>query len=105
MKKKIDFKIPYEPPRVLDLGGGVAYADESKDCKSGGVALNNCSGGNSPASPSKDCKAGGSPGVNCSSGSMASGYKCNHGSFAGEFCKAGNVPAGQKSLETSSDEW
>ena len=63
-------RIPYEPPRLFDLGGGVAYAQAT-------------------------CKPGGSPAAGgCKSGSAATSGPCNSGGIAGHGpCKAGGVPA------------
>ncbi|MEA3417685.1 MAG: hypothetical protein U9R02_16330 [Thermodesulfobacteriota bacterium] len=71
------FKFPYEPPKILDLGGGVAYA--AQHCMPGSV-----SGG--------QCKAGGSPQKKCQAGSVAYGGFCTAGSVAGAKCTSGNVP-------------
>ena len=61
-------KMPYEPPRLFDLGGGVAYAAE-------------------------ECKVGGSPAGNCKDGSMATSDECKSGGIAGKKdCKAGSMP-------------
>lgn len=63
-------KIPYEPPRLFDLGGGVAYAQAA-------------------------CSPGGSPGAGaCKSGSSAAGLQCWTGTAAGGFCKQGNSAVG-----------
>ena len=50
-KKDKEPRTPYEPPKLLNLGGGVAYAQEGA------------------------CKAGGSPGVvgSCRNGAVAPG--------------------------------
>ena len=73
-------KIPYEPPRLFDLGGGVAYAAVP------------CSPGGSPTTAK--CENGGAAtGSGCSSGTMAGG-QCKSGSTAiGGKCKVGNTPA------------
>ncbi len=61
-------KIPYERPRLFDLGGGVAYAQAK-------------------------CKAGGSPAGQCKGGNMATGGECKAGGIAGEKdCKDGGIP-------------
>ncbi|MCK4787936.1 MAG: hypothetical protein KAV87_29555 [Desulfobacteraceae bacterium] len=60
-------KIPYEPPRLFDFGGGVAYA----------------------AAP---CSPGGSPaGGVCSDGNTAIPSQCRAGSTAVKKCLGGNV--------------
>ena len=65
--------IPYEPPRLFNLGASVAYA--------GGV---------------QTCKDGGSPeATSCAYGSMAVGQNCLEGNYAGTACKGGcNVSGG-----------
>ena len=72
-------KEPYEPPEILDLGSGVAYA-KGKKCKSGGAA------------GSAECQSGGSPSKRCQAGGTAYGGECKNGSVASGKCKAGNVP-------------
>jgi hypothetical protein len=65
-------KIPYEPPRLFDLDGGVAYA----------------------AAP---CSPGGSPaGGACADGSAATAGHCKTGNVAGGQCQAGGAAAGGK---------
>lgn len=60
---------PYEPPKLFDLGGGVAYAQSV-------------------------CSSGGSPGaVQCNSGGLATGGACKTGTKAGGSCKAGATAA------------
>ena len=64
-------KIPWEPPRLFDLGGGVAHA-------------------------ASNCSAGGSPTGKCKTGTLATGSQCKAGGIAGQAkCSAGNVPAGK----------
>jgi hypothetical protein len=62
-------KIPYEPPRLFNLGGGVAYA-------------------------AVECKTGGSPAGQCKDGTMATSGRCKPGGVAGgnEDCKTGGIP-------------
>ena len=61
-------KIPYEPPRLFDLGGGIAYAAEK-------------------------CKAGGSPAGQCKEGNLATADQCRSGGIAGKKdCKDGGAP-------------
>jgi len=62
-------KIPYEPPRLFNLGGGVAYAAEK-------------------------CEAGGSPVSQCNDGSMATSQQCKEGGVAGSNCHNGGAPQG-----------
>jgi hypothetical protein len=64
-------RIPYEPPQLFDLGGGVAYA---------AVA----------------CNPGGSPTGRCTDGSAATIGKCQIGNIAGGGdCKGGGIPSGR----------
>lgn len=66
-KEKI--RIPYEPPRLFDLGGAAAGG--------GGAA----------------CNPGGSPQADCKDGNAATSDKCTSGGFAGKKdCRAGGVP-------------
>ena len=74
------FKLPYEPPKILDLGGGVAYAAAS------------CKAGSTPGGKPTLCRAGGSPQTGCQAGSVAYGSSCKAGSVAGSKCKPGSVP-------------
>ena len=63
-------RIPYEPPRLFDLGGGAAAGG-------GGVT----------------CSPGGSPGDKCTDGNLATTDRCTSGGFAGKKdCAAGGVP-------------
>jgi len=60
-------RIPYEPPKLFDIGGGIAYAQSV-------------------------CKAGGSPGaVQCTSGGTASGGACKTGGTAAATCRSGTT--------------
>lgn len=75
-------RIPYELPKLFDLGGGVAYAKGIGECKAGAA----------PAG--LICKAGGSPGgTECSTGSSA-GADCNTGQTAGSKCDTGYTASG-----------
>jgi len=60
-------KIPYEPPRLFNLGGGVAHA-------------------------AVQCNPGGSPAGLCKDGSMATSQQCLEGGVAGSNCHQGGVP-------------
>jgi hypothetical protein len=61
-------KIPYEPPRLFNLGGGVAYAQTP-------------------------CNPGGSPGAGaCKEGVAAGSNYCQAGSLAVGQCKRGTSP-------------
>ncbi|MDQ5985243.1 MAG: hypothetical protein CSYNP_00950 [Syntrophus sp. SKADARSKE-3] len=108
------FKIPYEPPRIIDLAGGTAHAqtistdgssadsaDDGKNCRSGSVAIQQCMNGSvasqnqckSGSTAGKEqCQAGGSPGNHCQSGSTAYGGKCQSGSVASQKCWSGSMP-------------
>jgi len=90
MAEKSKFKMPYEPPKILDLGGDVAYA--AKHCKAGSVPGGKCQAG-SVAGAVKQCQAGGSPQKKCQAGSVAYGDSCRAGSVAGGDCRPGSVPA------------
>ncbi len=77
-------RIPYEPPTIIPLGGGVAYAQGK-----GGLR---CRNGGTPA-PGQQCKNGGvATGKECDAGGIASG-KCENGASTGRDCKPGGVAA------------
>lgn len=60
-------RIPYEPPKLFDIGGGIAYAQTV-------------------------CTVGGSPGaVQCRSGGTASGGACKTGGTAAATCSSGTT--------------
>ncbi len=64
-------KIPYEPPRLIDLSGGVAHAQETMglDCRSGSVAAGQCYNGS--VASQNQCKAGSSAGKEqCQAGDL-----------------------------------
>ncbi len=69
-------RIPYESPRLFDLGGGVAYAavacipggSPAGKCKDGNAAPGICASGG-VAGGNRDCKAGGIPTKDCNMGS------------------------------------
>jgi hypothetical protein len=68
-KDNPDTRIPYEPPRLFDLGGGVAYAADA-------------------------CVTGGSPiDAKCTAGTVASTDKCDTGGIAGDKCDSGGTAA------------
>jgi len=76
--KEQEPKIPYESPRLFDLGGGVAYAQTP------------CAPGGSPAGAT--CSDGGAAaGGRCKQGNTAGSW-CLPGGAAGSTCKVGNVP-------------
>jgi len=67
-KKDKDSRVPYEPPKLFDLGGGVAYAQETV------------------------CNFGGTPGVvACMPGNYALGGRCRSGGQAAGQCKTGGT--------------
>lgn len=60
-------RAPYEPPKLFDLGGGIAHAQSA-------------------------CGAGGSPGaVTCKYGGTASGGVCKAGGTAAGTCGVGTT--------------
>lgn len=66
-KEDKDTRAPYEPPKLFDIGGGIAYAQSI-------------------------CSAGGSPGaVQCKSGGTASGGACKTGGTAAATCSSGTT--------------
>src|SRR3990172_4911405 len=76
-------KLPYEPPLIIDLSGGQAFADSPK-CKNGASA------------EQQHCQTGGSPGQKCQSGATAFGGKCQSGSVASDKCQSGSSPQSNK---------
>ncbi len=69
-------RIPYEPPRLFDLGGGVAYA-----------AVTACSPGGSPAG---QCRSGNAaPTGKCQIGNIAGGGACREGGIPSDKCQTG----------------
>ena len=79
----------YEPPRLLDLGGGVAYAQGA--CKAGGSPGTSTCRSGTTATGGK-CKVGGAAGGQCKAGAAAAGGSCKPGSTAAFSCKAGTNP-------------
>ena len=71
------FKIPYEPPRIVSLSAEDAHAAYS------------CKAGYSFAAP---CTSGGSPGKACQNGSTAYGGPCTTGTLASGYCTRGLSP-------------
>ena len=60
-------RAPYEPPKLFNLGGGIAYAQSV-------------------------CSTGGTPGaVQCSPGGTASGGSCKSGGQAAGTCRSGTT--------------
>jgi len=87
-------KMPYEPPRLFDLGGvDVAYAQA--DCRPGGSPVaGQCKDGS--MAPTEKCRSGGNAGTECRLGTAAAGYKCRSGQTAGGGeCRDGGSAAGQ----------
>ena len=82
-------KIPYEPPRLFDFGGGVAHAAEQ--CLPGGSpTVGACQSGSGAVV--SHCLSGGAAGGKCEIGNAASGGACGQGSTASGRCKAGGTP-------------
>ncbi len=81
-------KLPYEPPLIVNLSGGEAFAQDfsasGKLCKAGSLA------------DAAQCQSGGSPQFSCSPGATASGDKCTSGSVAGAQCFSGSVAEANK---------
>jgi hypothetical protein len=62
-------RAPYEPPKLFNLGGGIAHAQGA-------------------------CSVGGSPGfTQCNSGGAASGGRCKTGTTASGQCSPGMTAA------------
>ncbi len=82
---------PYEPPMIVSLGEGIAYAGGGRPrrCRAGGAPLlQRCRAGGTPRN---DCRTGGvAAGENCRTGSIA-GDRCRTGGSAGEGCRPGAV--------------
>jgi hypothetical protein len=82
-------RTPYEPPRLLNLGGGVAYAQGA--CSGGGSpSIATCTTGATATGAA--CKGGGAAGASCKVGAVAAGGSCKLGSTATFSCKAGTNP-------------
>lgn len=81
MSVKGKFRIPYEPPRIVDLTGGDAHAQ---------LLLDKCQAGT--GADSAKCQSGGSPGQQCKSGSTAYGASCQSGRVASQKCMTGGAP-------------
>ncbi len=82
-------RAPYEPPRLLNLGGGVAYAQGA--CKAGGSpGTSTCTNGTT-ATGGK-CGVGGAAGGQCNAGAAAASGSCKSGSTAAFSCKVGTNP-------------
>ncbi len=75
-EEKKDSRIPYEPPRLFSLGGGIAYAVDTV-CRQGGLPyLTQCTtGGTAQAG---ECKSGSTASARCRSGGQAN-YQCKTG--------------------------
>ena len=82
-------RTPYEPPRLLNLGSGVAHAQGA--CQAGGSpTIATCTPGSSATSAA--CKTGTLAGATCGTGGVAAGGSCKSGSTATYSCKAGSDP-------------
>jgi len=98
-------RIPYEPPKVFDLGEGVAYAAKhhKRHCRPGGSPVGKCQPGAAATGgkcqpgnvASHKCQPGmapGGPGGKCHPGGIAVGGKCQPGGSAAGKCKPGGTP-------------
>lgn len=74
-------RVPYEAPRLFDLGGGIAYAAAA--CTNGNGAAG-CDNGN------KDTGGGGGGYGNCDNGNRALSGSCDNGNYAGDGCDNGS---------------
>jgi len=74
-QEKNNEKVPYEAPRLFDLGGGIAYAGNQEQF--GG----RCQNGNK-ADPSGEYG-------NCGNGNKAMSGSCDNGNWAGHGCANG----------------
>jgi hypothetical protein len=82
-------RTPYEPPRLLDLGGRLAYAQAA--CKAGGSpGMSTCTNGTTAMGGK--CGVGGAAAGQCGAGAAAAGGSCKAGSTATFSCKAGTDP-------------
>ena len=90
MHVKSKFKLPYEPPQILDLGGGVAHAQGPSQCQAGGSPQQQCNSG--ATASGGQCQAGSVASSNCNTGSAPTSSKCNAGSTAaGGQCQSGSA--------------
>ena len=80
-QEKNNERVPYEAPRLFDLGGGIAYAAAA--CTNGNKADGGCDNGN------KVTGGGGAKYGNCDNGNTAAGGSCDNGNFAGHGCDNG----------------
>ncbi|MBN1832481.1 MAG: hypothetical protein JW896_10245 [Deltaproteobacteria bacterium] len=88
-KENKESRTPYEPPRLLNLGGGMAYAQAA--CKTGGSpGTSSCRDGATATSAS--CVDGGAAGGTCDVGVAAVGGSCKAGNTATFSCKVGAEP-------------
>ena len=81
-QEKNNERVPYEAPRLFDLGGGIAYAASA--CTNGNKADGGCDNG------SKVTGGGGGKYGNCDNGNTAAGGSCDNGNFAGHGCDNGS---------------
>ena len=80
-QEKNNERVPYEAPRLFDLGGGIAYAAAA--CTNGNKADAGCVNGN------KDTGGGGGQYGNCGNGNKALSGACDNGNWAGHGCANG----------------
>jgi hypothetical protein len=93
--------LPYEPPMLIDLGGGVAHAQakcqvggspSAGACNTGSTASSGkCSTGGVAGSHKGGCASGwaASGADGCKTGGTAAGYSCDTGATPGKWCKTG----------------
>lgn len=89
-KKDAAARIRYEPPALLDLGSGVAYA-QNPHCRNGGSPGGTICQAGSVAAEAK-CQPGSAAGAKCQGGSVAAGGKCQGGSVPSGKCSGGASP-------------
>jgi hypothetical protein len=88
-KKDKQDRMPYEPPALFDLGGGVAHA--AGECLPGGSPSGGLCAEGSALDVAK-CGSGGLAGSQCQSGTAAFGGKCQVGESAAGRCSSGGAP-------------
>ena len=83
---------PYEPPKLFNLGGGVAHAQPVRCRPGGSPAAGACrDGGSATGGP---CTVGNTAGDACRGGTTAAGGVCRTGTTAaGGRCRTGGTPA------------
>ena len=81
-------RAPYEPPKLFNLGGDIAYAQGA--CGTGGSpGFTACNSGGTAGGGR--CKSGTTASGNCNTGTAASST-CQIGTTAGFGCKVGGNP-------------